>query len=114
MAEVTVLNTIKKSLGIEADYTEFDQEITMHINSVLATLNQLGVIPDPGVALTAGTETWSTVTTNKLLNNVQSYIYLRVRLLWDPPTTSFAIESFGKQIQELEWRMNVQVEGASA
>lgn len=107
----SILLSIKKLLGLEPDYEAFDTDIIMHINSVFGTLSQLGLEPDDGFSIEDDTTVWSEYIQNeKLLNSVKTYIYLRVRLLFDPPTTSFAIESFAKQIAELEWRINVQIE----
>lgn len=108
----SILNSVKKILGIEENYTVFDVDIIIHINTVLNILNQLGIGPDEGFMITGETETWDNFIGNDiLLNDVKTYIYLRVRLIFDPPTTSFAIEALTKQYQELEWRMNVKREG---
>ena len=108
----SILNSVKKILGIEESYTVFDVDIIIHINTVLNILNQLGIGPDEGFMITGETETWGDFIGNDiLLNDVKTYIYLRVRLIFDPPTTSFAIEALTKQYQELEWRMNVKREG---
>lgn len=107
----SILNSTKKLLGVAEDYDAFDTDIVMHINSVFNTLSQLGLRPTTGFAIEDEDAVWSDyIQDQKLLNSVKTYIYLRVRLLFDPPTTSFAIESFSKQIQEYEWRINVQLE----
>lgn len=104
----SILNSVKKTLGLEEGYQPFDHEILTHINSVFFTLNQLGVGPEVGFSIEDDTATWNTfLGDDPNLNAVKTYIYLRVRLLFDPPQTSFAIESMNKQIQELEWRLNV-------
>lgn len=113
MAEITdsILETTKKLLGIDPSYDVFDMDIIVHINSTLMTLAQLGLQSADGYEITGPDETWDDLLDNqKLLNAVKSYIYLKVRLLHDPPTSSFAIESFAKQISEYEWRINVQIE----
>lgn len=113
MAELddSILNTTKKLLGISEDYPEFDMDIIVHINSTFATLAQLGLSSADGFEIEDDTALWADVLENqKLLNAVKSYVYLKVRLLFDPPTTSFAIESFAKQIGEYEFRINVQLE----
>lgn len=107
----SILNSTKKVLGIDASYTAFDPDITMHINSVFSTLQQLGVGPVEGFEITGVEEKWSDFITDKRLNSVKTYVYLRVRLLFDPPATSFHQESMQNQIKELEWRLNVQTEG---
>lgn len=110
----SILNTTKKILGIEADYTAFDPDILMHINSVFSTLNQMGIGPDDGFAIDDAEATWFDFTGgDKRLNSVKTYVYLRVRLLFDPPTTSYLIGALKEQVQELEWRLNVNREGTS-
>lgn len=107
----SILNSTKKLLGIAEDYDAFDTDIVMHINSVFNTLSQLGLHPTDGFAIKDEDSVWSDYIDNqKLYNSVKTYMYLKVRLLFDPPTTSFAIESFAKQIAEYEWRINVQIE----
>lgn len=107
----SILNTIKKALNQPADYNAFDPEIIMHINSVFSTLNQLGLGPQEGFQIEDDTTLWSAfLNSDNRLNNVKSYMYLRVRLLFDPPGTSFAISAMEKQIEELTWRINAQRE----
>jgi hypothetical protein len=112
--KASILDSTKKALGIEPDYDVFDPDITMHINSVFSTLHQLGIGPAAGYAITGPDDEWSAFLGNDpLLNNVRTYVYLRVRLLFDPPATSFALDAFKQQAQELEWRINVQREETS-
>lgn len=108
----SILNNVKKILGIAADYDAFDLDIMLHINAVFATLQQLGIGPVEGFMIEDDTTTWDAflVDDPTLLNPVKAYICLRVRLLFDPPQTSFLIESFNKQIEQLEWRLNVRRE----
>lgn len=108
----SILNTIKKILGVAADYTAFDLDIIIHINAVFATLHQLGIGPVEGFMIEDATTTWDAflVDDPTMLNPVKAYVYLRVRLLFDPPGTSFLIESINKQIEQLEWRLNVRRE----
>lgn len=107
----SILTTIKKMLGIEEDYEAFDTDIMVHINSVFMTLHQLGVGPRKGFSISGDRETWGRFVRNKMiLNGVKTYIYLKVRLLFDPPTNSFTIDAINRQIAELEWRLNHQVE----
>jgi hypothetical protein len=104
----SILETVKKVLGIEASYNVFDQDILLHTNSVFSDLNQLGIGPDDGFAIEDTNATWSDfLGDDKRKNNVKTYVCLRVRLVFDPPTTSFAIDSMKKQVEELEWRINV-------
>ena len=107
----SILTSTKKVLGIDSTYTAFDADITLHINSVLSTLEQLGVITPFGFTITGITETWTDLLGgDPRLNAVKTYVYLRVRLLFDPPTTAHLIASLKEQVQELEWRLNVTAE----
>lgn len=105
----SILNSIKKLLGITAEYEHFDPDITMHINSVFVILNQLGVGPDTPFSITGDSETWDQFIDEAKLNMVKSYMYLKVRLLFDPPTGSVQ-DAIKNQIAELEWRLNVAVD----
>lgn len=109
----SILTSIKKMLGIDEEYTHFDADIIMHINSVLMTLTQLGVGPSEGFAIEDDTSTWidfiPQITTAQL-HAVKSYIYMKVKLMFDPPLSSSVIESMNRQIAELEWRLNVAVD----
>lgn len=109
----SILISIKKMLGIDAAYTHFDPDIIMHINSVFMILNQLGVGPEEGFAIEDDTSTWLSYVPEANFSRVEAiktYIYLRVRLLFDPPLSSSVIESINRQIAELEWRLNVAVD----
>lgn len=107
----SILDSTKKVLGVPADYDAFDVDIIMHINSVLATLQQLGVGPAEGFMIEGKEETWEEYLQGNInLNPVKTYVYLRVRLLFDPPTTSYLINALEKQKEELEWRLNVKRE----
>lgn len=109
----SILESIKKLLGLNADVTVFDQEITIHINSVFSELAQMGIGPSAGFAIIGSEDMWSDFLAedNPLLNNVKTYIYLKVRLLFDPPTASPLIEAINQQIKEIGWRMYVQKGG---
>lgn len=112
--EPSILKSVKKVLGLDADYTAFDLDVMMHINSVFTILQQLGIGPDTGFAIEDDTATWDTfLGPDPLLNSVRSYVCLRVRMIFDPPQTSFHIDAIKQQIQELEWRLNVQRESVS-
>lgn len=112
--ETSILTSIKKLLGIEEDYTHFDTDIVMHINSAFMSLNQLGVGPTAGFRIEDKEAEWSEFVGERLdLESVKSYVYLKTRLVFDPPQTSFLIDAIKDQIKELEWRLNVQVEGGS-
>lgn len=109
----SILTSVKKILGIAESDDSFDVDIVLHINSVFSILDQVGIGPDGGFVIEDAEPTWDDFVTDKRLNSVKTYVYLRVRLLFDPPNTSFVIESMNKQIAELEWRLNVVREGDS-
>lgn len=107
----SILTSTKKILGIEADYTAFDPDIIMHINSVFSTLTQLGVGPETGFMIEDATPTWEDLLgTDPRLNAVKQYVFLRVKMVFDPPQSSYAVAAMNDQIKEHEWRLNVQVE----
>lgn len=109
----SILDSTKKILGIAPDYTEFDLDILTHINTVFMSLNQFGIGPASGFMIEDNTLDWNDLLGGDLnLNAVRTYVYLRVRLLFDPPTTSFHINALEQQIRELEWRLTVVAEPA--
>lgn len=110
--EESILISIKKLLGISDDYTQFDEDIIMHINTVFLNLNQLGVGPEEGFSIEDDSAEWSEFIgdNNAQLQAVKSYIYLKVKLLFDPPLSSSVIESMNRMIAELEFRLNVAVD----
>lgn len=107
----SILTTVKKMLGIEEEYDVFDIDIIIHINSVFDILHQIGVGPENGFAIADKTTYWSDYipSNNVLLNMVKSYMGLKVRKLFDPPTGA-AAEASNELIHELEWRINVEAE----
>ncbi len=111
MEDTSILNDIKKLLGIDADYTAFDTDVILHINSVIRVLNQLG-IDASSFYITDASSKWSELLGENfgLLDEVKMYIYLRVRMLFDPPQNSFIVNSLKEQIDELAWRINVAVD----
>jgi hypothetical protein len=112
--EDSILNSIKKILGLSDSYHAFDEDIIMHINSTFSTLTQLGLGPVDGFMIEDELDLWSDyitvgVSANEL-NSVRTYVFLKVRLYFDPPSTSYHVEAMKKQIEELEWRLNVSRE----
>lgn len=109
----SILDSIKLSIGYETDYTPFDVELIIHINSALCKLNQLGVGIN-GFSINGKSETWSDFIGSGQkelsLADIKEYVYLNVRLIHDPPTNSFIVSKFNDEIKELEWRINVEVE----
>lgn len=107
----SILTSIKAQLGIQEEYTAFDQQLIMHINSVLMLLKQLGVGPIAGFTISDNTATWNDfLPSDKNLEATKSYVGMRVRMLFDPPTTSIVAESMNRMINEFEWRLNSEAE----
>ena len=107
----SILTSIKKMLGIEAEYTHFDPELIVFINSVFGILFQLGVGPTTeAFKITSADETWDDFIEADQIETVKSYMYMKVRLLFDPPTSSAVLSSFKELIQEFEWRCHVDAE----
>lgn len=103
----SILTSIKKLLGIEEGYTQFDADIVININSVFSTLFQLGVGPVTCFSITGDTETWSDFLGDRTdIDLVKTYIYQKVRLVFDPPQTGYLIDAIKSQITECEWRLN--------
>lgn len=106
----SILNTIKKMLGIPETDTAFDEDILVNINSAFMVLHQLGVGPETVYSITDSTAVWTGFTTDIVMYNaVKTYIYLKLRLVFDPPGTSFLLTAIQNQITEHEWRLSVQV-----
>ena len=107
----SILDTIKQLLGIQYDYTAFDTDIIVHINSAFMALNQLGVGPTECFFIESSDEAWSDFVDKSIdLEAVKTYIYLMVRTIFDPPSSSVVMEAMNRNISELEWRLNVQAE----
>ena len=105
--EESILNSTKKILGLEANYVPFDLDVITHINAAFSILNQLGVGPIDGFSIEDETATWSDFAVpNNQLHLVKTYVFLKVRILFDPPGTSFLLETAQNQIKEYEWRLN--------
>lgn len=112
-AAASILDSIKKKLGVGADYDVFDLDIMTHINSVFMNLNQLGIGPVEGFEIEDAETTWDALLgaqSSPILNSVKTYVYFKVKLAFDPPPTSFHIASIEKQIQEIEWRLTVALD----
>ena len=109
--EQSILTSTKKILGIAENYTAFDLDILTHINAAFSTLTQLGVGPAAGFMIEDENAEWyDFIENDPQLNTVKSYVFLKVRQLFDPPTTSYLIASMERQIQEFEWRLNASRE----
>lgn len=107
----SILLSVKKMLGIPPDYEHFDPEIIIHINSVFSILTQLGVGSDEGFSIKDSTASWSDyIPEGKAVEDIKTYVYLKVRLIFDPPQSSAAIEAMKQLAGEFEWRINVGVD----
>lgn len=109
----SILTSIKKMLGLSKDYTQFDDDIVMHINTVFLNLTQLGVGPKNGFVIADDSAQWTDfvdINDNVQLHAIKTYIYLKVKLVFDPPLSSSVIESMKNMIAELEWRLNAVVD----
>lgn len=104
----SILTSIKKLLGIMPEYTHFDADLIMHINTVFSILQQLGV--GPAFSITDANTTWSEYTERTDIEMLKTYIALKVKLIFDPPLSSVAVDAIKNQIAELEWRLNVAVD----
>ena len=107
MVTESILTSIKKVLGIAEDYLHFDDDIILQINSAFSTLTQLGVGPEEGFYITDSSTTWGEFIDDPRLNFAKTYVQIKVKLMFDPPTSSALIESYNRQLDELTWRLSV-------
>lgn len=106
--EESILKSTKKILGLDENYVPFDLDVTTHINAAFSILNQLGVGPVEGFFIEDDTALWSDfVVPPNQLHLVKTYVYLKVRSLFDPPSTSYLISAVDEQIKQYEWRLNI-------
>lgn len=104
----SILTSIKKLLGPTAESGHFDPDIIIHINSAFSTLTQIGLGPKTGFIIRDSSALWTNfLQEEKTLESVKTYVYLKVRLIFDPPQSAAAIASMEKMASELEWRLNV-------
>lgn len=109
----SILTSVKKLLGIEKDYTAFDTDIIIGINTAFNTLTQLGVGPTNGFRIYGVREKWSDfIGNNSNLESIKTYVFLKTKMSFDPPQSSAVMECYKEQIKELEWRINLQVDPA--
>ena len=106
---MTILEDIKKQIGIVPEYLAFDDQILLDLNSAFNTLHQLGVGPEEGFSINKDT-TWEEAIHTNRLNFIKSYISMKIKVMFDPPTSSFALDALNKQIAEYEWRITSEVE----
>lgn len=104
----SILTSVKKLLGISEEYVQFDDDIIMHINSVFLILTQLGVGPQNGFIIEDDSTQWTDFIEDPTqLQAIKSYMFLKVKMLFDPPLSSAVIEANNRLISEFEWRLNV-------
>ena len=110
--EESILLSVKALLGPDADYDVFDQDIVIFINSAIATLTQLGIGPSEGFEITGEEETWEDFLGEDMrrINSVKTYIFMKVRLAFDPPASSYVLSAYEDSCKEFEWRLNVAVD----
>lgn len=115
MEATTILDDVKQGIGLMPEYTSFDPIIKMHINSVFMILTQMGVGPRSGFRLATGTEDWDDFLPENYPNfeAVKTYMCLKVRVLFDPPSNSVHMNAINESIKELEWRLNFEAESQS-
>lgn len=102
----SILDTTKKILGLDSNYHAFDSDVIIHINATFSTLQQLGVGPDEGFEIEDSEVGWDDYPVDLVtLNLVKSFMYLKVRMLFDPPTTSYLLDAAQRQIDEFTWRL---------
>lgn len=107
----SILTSVKKMLGIAEEYTHFDGDLIMHINSVFSVLTQIGVGPSEGFSISDEHAIWEDfMEPNPKFNSIKTYIYQKVRLMFDPPVSSAHLTALNESIKEFEWRLNLTAE----
>lgn len=106
--EDSILMSIKKSLGLDPEFKDFDVDITMAINTSLSSLQQFGIFGDKPFTITGEEQLWSQFIPDDNLDMVKSYISVKTKLLFDPPQSSFVLSSYEKELRELEWRIYIE------
>ncbi len=109
----SILLTVKKMLGLDTSYNVFDMDVMIGINSAFSTLYQLGAPINRDFMVTGDKQKWSDLMEERYwhrLSFIPQYVYLKVRVIFDPPTSSFVLDAYNKQISELEWRINDEIE----
>ncbi len=109
--EESIFDSIKALLGPDASYDVFDQDILIHINTAISVLTQLGVGPATGFLVTGSDESWADfIGDDKTLQMVKTYIYMKVKMAFDPPVNSSVLNAYQEACKEYEWRLNVAVD----
>ena len=104
----SILDSIKKLLGIQPEYRAFDEDLIIHINTVFAILNQIGIGPREGFFIVDESTNWDEYMSDINQASVRTYVYLKVRLLFDPPGSGILVDSINRMISELEWRLYLE------
>lgn len=108
MDDENILMSMKSALGGNLLDEDYDQDLILHINSIFATLCQLGIGPDTGFSISTGSEQWDDFINGDLtINSVKTYMYQKLRLIFDPPQNSFLVDALKKSTEEYEWRLMV-------
>ena len=111
----SILISIKKLLGIDAFYEAFDTDVIIHINTVFAILTQLGYGPPEGFSIKDKSACWTDfIPEENRIEAVKTYMYMKVKLIFDPPSSASVIEAYKQNIAEFEWRINVAAESAKS
>lgn len=106
--EESILKTIKQLIGCPDDFEQFDLDLAIHINSAFAALTQLGVGPKEGYRITSPDNVWSEFEEDTQKSSlIKDYVYIKTRLLFDPPTSSALMDSLKEQLKEMEWRLYI-------
>lgn len=103
----SILNSVKSHIGISEDETHFDSDIIIHINSIFSILRQMGVGPDKTFSIVDASAIWDDFLDDDDFNEVKTYMYLRVKMIFDPPASSSVMDAMKRQIDEMEWRLTV-------
>lgn len=107
----SVLTSIKKLLGITEEYDQFDQDLIIHINAVLMVLTQIGVGPSNGMIIKDSSTTWNDILSDTSnIEAVKTYVYLKVKMIFDPPSSSSVADAMNRSINEYEWRLNINAD----
>lgn len=107
----SVLTSIKKLLGINEEYDQFDQDLIIHINAVLMVLTQIGVGPSNGMIINDSSTTWNDILSDTSnIEAVKTYVYLKVKMIFDPPSSSSVADAMNRSINEYEWRLNINAD----
>lgn len=107
----SILETVKNLIGVASECADFDTNIMVHINSAIMTLRQIGIGPKNGFSVRDSSSTWTDYIDDiNLYESVKDYIYLKVKIVFDPPTSSYVLEAMKEQIKELEWRLQTEKE----